>query len=103
MPYRDAIESVLQRCMELRARIQRIENARPELRTCEALAEALAWEADLRAHLDELEQRVADDEPIAPAVAQARPSARTYSPLRVAIYFALVLTAVVVFVVDFKR
>ncbi|HEY1959347.1 MAG TPA: hypothetical protein VGH28_27240 [Polyangiaceae bacterium] len=103
MPYRDAIESVVQRCMDLRARIQRMEQTRRPLRACASLAEAVAWEAELRRRLAELEQLAAENEPIAPAVAQVRSRATTYSPLRTVVYFALVLATAIVFVVRFKR
>src|SRR5690348_14338124 len=103
MAYRDAIESVLERCMQLRARIQRFEHVRSAVRACETLAEALAWESELQKRLRALEELAAESEPIAPAVAQALPSGRTHSALLTTIWFTLLLAAVVVAVAELKR
>lgn len=102
-PYRDAIESVLRRCEDLRARIGLIQGRAVLRHEISTLEEAVAWEAELRAHLDALDERAAEDEPVAPAVRPARADVRTYSALRTTIWFALVLATIVVFVVQFRR
>ena len=80
MPYRGAIETVLRRCDELRARLAAL-GAPIEERACATLAAALAWEAELRARTATRELEIADEQAIAPvACVAAEP---THEPLKI--------------------
>ena len=61
MAYRGAIDGVLRRCEELRARIETLSGAKLEARESADLAAAFAWEAELERALRELEDEAADE------------------------------------------
>jgi hypothetical protein len=55
MPYRSALAVVLQRCDDLRSQVEALRGACIAMPHCANLAEALAWEDELRASLATLE------------------------------------------------
>jgi hypothetical protein len=105
MAYRGPVEGVLQRCEELRARLERIEGKAVPGRACRDLEAALGWEIDLRRRLDALDARALEDAPLADiAVTVLITPPRTFGDgnvLRRVVFAVLIIATVVVFVVQF--
>ncbi len=101
MPYRAAIQTVLHRCDELCARIEELQHSAVAREPCETLADALIWEARLRARVAQLEATWIEDDEIAPvtAVAEPDPSPATHaSQMTLAIVLGVVVAIGVVVV-----
>jgi len=106
MPYRAAIDSVIGRCDELRARIERLQHRPVFGECCDSIDEALAWEARLRELVVTLEAaRAAEDDSM--ATVHDPTDARAWHPPRPSVIHgvvaaALVITTIIVFLVQLR-
>jgi hypothetical protein len=106
MPYRAAIESVIARCDEIRARIERLQHVPVPVERCDSIDEALAWEARLHEIATLLEaNRAIDEEDFTPTVHDSS-DARAWPPkprvIHGVVAAALVIATVIVFVVQLR-
>lgn len=106
MPYRAAIESVIARCDELRARIEKLQHVPVPHEHCESIDVALAWEARLRVLVARLEAHRADADDFAPTVQDSSDEPVEQpappKPLHMVVAAALVLATIVVFAIQLR-